>query len=71
MFKYITKVKKTISTAELAKGIDESGNFLKFVDKIFNYAYSDKPNYQQLIGYLEKCLLSINEVNNNEFDWNK
>ena len=71
VFNYIKKVKNSIPNEELVKGIDKSGNFLKFVNEIFSYGYKDTPNYKKLISFLEQSLTSMNEVNNNEFDWNK
>jgi len=60
-----------ITTAELAKGFDDSGNFLLFLDHVFSLGFYDEPDYDLLTSSLEKCLKNINAEYDIEYDWNK
>lgn len=60
-----------MTSSYLAKNVDDSGYFQRFVEAIFTLDFKDTPNYESLSFYLEKCLNHINEVYDHHYDWNK
>ena len=48
VFLFIKNQKQRMTSADLNRGIDNSGNFIDFLDEIFNLEFSDKPDYSGL-----------------------
>jgi hypothetical protein len=68
-FSKISRIKDKLTPKSLCTGVSKT--LLSFVEEVFSYEFSEKPNYDKLKHLLKQVILDVNICPDQKYDWSK
>jgi hypothetical protein len=76
-FSKISRIKDKLTPKSLCTGVSKTlctgvyKTLLSFVEEVFSYEFSEKPNYDKLKHLLKQVILDVNICPDQKYDWSK